>query len=132
MSDAMKSLFYLVFPLVSFVQGTIKSESPFCQATGYVVQWCTESAGMLSSRRFLDIMLMTTDWAVLMIAIHSAIYIFRPGNMLGEGGLYRYRYYAYVGWILFPTLMASLAFVNDDGAYGNTGTLCVLPIRPFW
>ncbi len=71
------------------------------------------------------------DFAVLMIAIHSALYIFRPKTG-SEGGLYPYRHIAYTGWVIFPLLMASLAFVNDRDAYVSEGTYCYLPVRPFW
>jgi len=67
-----------------------------------------------------------------MIAIHTALYIFRPGHSSGEGGLYPYRYYAYVGWVVFPFLMASLAFINNSSSYIPEGTYCYLPVRPFW
>lgn len=68
-----------------------------------------------------------------MIALHSALYIFNTGNRSpsGEGGLYPYRHVAFVCWILFPLLMASLAFINDQ-PYVNAGTYCYLPVRPFW
>lgn len=75
---------------------------------------------------------MVIDFAVLMIAIHSALYIFKPLTALGEGGLYPYRRIAYVLWIAFPFLMASLAFVNPTGGYKSGGTSCHLPVRPFW
>src|SRR3979490_247116 len=67
-----------------------------------------------------------------MVAIHSALYIFKPPTALGEGGLYPYRYHAYALWIAFPLLMASLAFINPTGAYKAGGTSCHLPVRPFW
>jgi G protein-coupled receptor GPR1 len=73
-----------------------------------------------------------SDIAVLMIAIHSALYIFRPSVARGEGGLYPYRRIAYWIWLLLPILLASLAFINGSNAYVSQGTYCFLPVRPFW
>ena len=67
-----------------------------------------------------------------MIAIHTALYIFKPRHSKGEGGLYPYRNYAYSLWVIFPVVMASLAFINDQDAYTTEGTYCYLPVRPFW
>ena len=67
-----------------------------------------------------------------MIAVHAALYVFQSDNSSGEAGLYKYRYIAYTCWIIYPTLMASLAFVNHNGAYQSWGTICALPVRPFW
>jgi len=71
-----------------------------------------------------------SDFAVLAIAVHSALYIFRPGlGRVGEGGLFRYRYYVYTAWFIFSVIMPSLAFVNKAPAYTAQGTFCYLPIR---
>lgn len=67
-----------------------------------------------------------------MIAIHTALYIFRPRSSGGEGGLFPYRHVAYTLWVILPVLSASLAFINDEGAYVSEGTYCYLPVRPFW
>src|ERR1700712_1876694 len=67
-----------------------------------------------------------------MIALHTALYIFRPRSSNGEGGLYPYRHYAYTLWVVFPLLMASLAFINNSNSYVPEGTYCYLPVRPFW
>jgi G protein-coupled receptor GPR1 len=65
-----------------------------------------------------------------MIAIHSALYIFKSKS--GEGGLYPYRRLAYAVWFLYPITMAALAFINGHDAYTNEGTYCYLPVRPLW
>jgi G protein-coupled receptor GPR1 len=67
-----------------------------------------------------------------MIAVHTALYIFKPRPSAGEGGLYPYRHYAYTLWVVFPILMASLAFINNSNSYVSEGTYCWLPVRPFW
>jgi hypothetical protein len=77
-------------------------------------------------------MLTVVDFSVLMIAVHSALYIFKPPTLIGEGGIYPYGYIAYVLLIILPLLMASLAFLNSNGTYVSGGASCHLPVRPFW
>lgn len=48
---------------------------------------------------------------------------------IGEGGIFRYRYYVYVAWLAFSIIMPSLAFLNDSPAYTAQGTFCYLPVR---
>jgi G protein-coupled receptor GPR1 len=67
-----------------------------------------------------------------MIAVHTALYIFRPKSSYGEGGLYPYRHYAYTLWVVVPLVMASLAFINNSSSYVPEGTYCYLPVRPLW
>lgn len=67
-----------------------------------------------------------------MIAIHSALYIFKPNSAGDEGGLYPYRKFAYGAYVFLPILLASLAFVNPEDAYVSDGTYCYLPVRPVW
>jgi G protein-coupled receptor GPR1 len=66
-----------------------------------------------------------------MIAVHSALYIFKPRSS-GEGGLYPYRRIAYTIWTVFPLIMASLAFIDNNSPYVGDGTYCYLPVRPLW
>jgi G protein-coupled receptor GPR1 len=47
-------------------------------------------------------------------------------------GLYPYRRYVYVGSLLVPSSMSSLAFINSQGGYLAQGAYCTLPLRPFW
>jgi hypothetical protein len=42
--------------------------------------------------------------AIIMIAINTASFIFSPATSLGQGGLYRYRCYAYILWVVFLSL----------------------------
>ena len=67
-----------------------------------------------------------------MIAIHSALYIFKPRVTQGEGGLYPYRKLAYVIWLVVPIILASLAFINQGESYVTEGTYCYFPVRPLW
>lgn len=100
----------MVFPIVELSHGTIRSDSALCQVSGF----------------FLAIGIEASDVAVAMIAIHSALYIFR-----GEQGLYPYRKYAYAVFVLLPLMLASLAFINEP-AYANSGEYCYLPADRAW
>jgi G protein-coupled receptor GPR1 len=72
------------------------------------------------------------DYAVLSVAIHSAIQVFYPSTLVSSDGLYPYRRYVYAGAFAIPVLMAGLAFINPAYAYISQGGFCTLPIRPFW
>jgi hypothetical protein len=74
----------------------------------------------------------SSDYAVLVVAIHSALQIFRPASRGTSDGLYGQRYYIFSGGFILPGLMAALAFVNPGPAYESLGAFCQLPIRPFW
>ncbi|OAL40432.1 hypothetical protein AYO20_00168 [Fonsecaea nubica] len=115
-SDTFKAIWYFVFPIVVFARGPVKSNSNFCQASGFLLVFAIEAS----------------DMAILIIALHSILYILRPGSTLGEGGLYRYRRWTYIMWLGPPLLAASLAFLESKDAYITVGTFCYLPKRPFW
>lgn len=115
LSDTFKAIWYFVFAIMVFARGPVESTSNFCQASGFFLALSVESA----------------DMAILIIALHSILYIVRPHSAVGEGGLYPYRYYIYPLWLGPPLLAASLAFIRHDG-YVTAGTFCYLPKRPFW
>lgn len=115
LSDMWKALWYFIFPIVVFTRGKVESTSNFCQASGFFIALGTEAS----------------DYAILVIALHAALYVFRPPKRLGEGGLYPHRYWIYVFWVILPVLAACLAFTNPRG-YITSGTYCALPIRPLW
>jgi hypothetical protein len=73
-----------------------------------------------------------SDYAVISMAIHSALQVFRPVSTATSDGLYPWRLYIYTGAFFIPGLTASLAFVNPDLGYESLGAFCTLPIRPFW
>lgn len=106
----LKSLWFLIYPIVELAYGEQSSESAFCTVSGF----------------FLTLGIEACDVAVLLIAIHTALYIF-----VGGGGLYPYRRFAYAAFCLLPLLLASLAFLNKP-AYINTGEFCYLAIEPDW
>jgi G protein-coupled receptor GPR1 len=115
LSDMWKALWYFIFPVVVFTRGKVDSTSNFCQASGFFIALGTEAS----------------DYAILMIALHAALYVFRPPKRLGEGGLYPHRYWIHSFWVILPVLAACLAFTNPRG-YITSGTYCALPIRPLW
>lgn len=115
-SDASKAFWYFIFPIVTFATGPVASESAFCQASGFLLTFSVEAA----------------DISILIIALHSILYILRPNNSTGEGGLYPYRCWIYPAWFILPVLAASLVFIQDGTAYTTAGTFCYLPKRPIW
>ena len=115
-SDVLKALWFMIFPVVDFVHGPIKSSSSFCQVSGF----------------FLSVGIEASDVAVLLIAIHTALYIFRPKQPNGKNGLYPFRRWAYGAYVAFPLLMASLAFLHGPTPYANVGEFCYLPLKPSW
>ncbi|ORY58125.1 G protein-coupled glucose receptor regulating Gpa2-domain-containing protein [Pseudomassariella vexata] len=114
-SDMMKAFWLMCCPMVYFARGQVDSSDTFCQVSAF----------------FLTASIEASDIAVLMIAIHSGLYIFRPQRSGGETGLYPYRRYAYAIWFILPLILA--AIVPISGAhFADTGTHCYLPIRPLW
>ena len=113
-SDVFKAVWYFIFPVIVFTHGKVKDSDKICQTSGFFLALGTEAS----------------DCAILIIAIHSLIYVFRPPKARGEGGLHRYRYFVYALWAGLPILLASLAFTNPAGGYVATSTYCYLPKRP--
>lgn len=109
-SDFLKSMAFVVFAIVSFVWGNVPSDSVFCQVSGFALAIGIESS----------------DIAVLLIALHSAMYILRP-----RSGLYPYRRIAYLFFYLYPALAACLAFIDGNG-YENMGHYCYLRNDRSW
>lgn len=114
-SNMWKAIWYSIFAVVVFIRGEVDSTSDFCQASGF----------------FLALGIEASDFAVLMIALHAALYVLRPPDRLGEGGLYPCRYWMYAFWVILPVVAASLAYTNPKG-YVTSGTYCTLPKRPLW
>lgn len=116
-ADTFRSIWLFVFPILTFVKGPVPTRNGFCQASGYMTQMSFEM----------------TDFAALLIAIHTALQVFRPKpRILGQGGLHAYRYYIYVAILVFPSCLAAIAFIDGRYAYLSQGPMCSLPIRPFW
>lgn len=113
--DTVEALFLFLFPIVYLAHGPIDSRSSFCQVSGF----------------FLSLGIESSDIAVALIAIHTALYIFKPNQGSGQSGLYPYRYWAYAAFTIIPITLASLAFLNNP-AYTNNGSYCYLPAEPRW
>ncbi|KAL2681086.1 hypothetical protein Neosp_008689 [[Neocosmospora] mangrovei] len=109
-SDMFKGFWLLLFPAVELVAGKIETEETFCQVSGF----------------FLSLSIEASDVAVSLIAVHTALYIFR-----GEQGLYPFRKIAYGFAAAIPIILATMAFVSSPG-YVNTGQFCYLPFNPMW
>ncbi|EEU42954.1 uncharacterized protein NECHADRAFT_70923 [Fusarium vanettenii 77-13-4] len=108
--DMFKGFWLLLFPAVELVAGKIETEETFCQVSGF----------------FLSLSIEASDVAVSLIAVHTALYIFR-----GEQGLYPFRKIAYGLAAVIPVVLATIAFVSSPG-YVNTGLFCYLPFNPMW
>ena len=115
-SDACKAIWYFAFGIVAIAGGPVQSQSGFCQASGFM----------------LLMAMAMSDIAILILALHTILCIFKPSPKSGEGGLYPWRHWIYPFWLGPPIIVASLAFINDGNAYVTAGTLCFLPKRPFW
>lgn len=109
-SDIFKAMWILIFPAVELVQGKIQTTENLCQVTGF----------------FFAVGIELSDLSVSLIAIHTALYIFR-----GNQGLYVYRKAAYALTAIIAIVMAALAFAESPG-YVNTGQFCYLPYTPLW
>ncbi|KAI5464928.1 G protein-coupled glucose receptor regulating Gpa2-domain-containing protein, partial [Mariannaea sp. PMI_226] len=109
-SNMFQACWFFIFPTVELVHGPVNSDSKFCQASGF----------------FLTLSITVSDLAIMLITIHTTLYIFR-----GKQGLYPFRKYAYTILVLCPVLMSSLAFLVKP-AYVSTGQFCYLPVDPIW
>lgn len=117
LSDFFKALAEFVYPIWAQIHGNT-SANALCEVSGYFTAF------------FID----ATDFAVLLIAIHTGLCIFVPGlgRRRGEEGLYRWRHTMYVMWFAYSALLSSLAFLNNDKAYTSSISWCYLPVRPFY
>ncbi|BFZ56694.1 hypothetical protein PYCC9005_003742 [Savitreella phatthalungensis] len=117
LSDFCKALVELVYPAVTLANHDISAGS-FCTLSGF----------------FMSFFISATDFAVLIISIHAALCIFCPGlgRNKAEQGLYKWRYWVYTMWLIYPTALASLAFLNPVQAYTSAVSWCYLPVRPFY
>lgn len=109
-SDTLKSIVFIILPIIEIARGPVASGGATCQISGF----------------FLTVGFEACDIAVLLLALHTALYIFR-----GRGGLYPYRHGAFAVFLAVPLLLASLAFINKP-AFTNSGRYCHLPSKPRW
>ncbi|KAI2619889.1 G protein-coupled glucose receptor regulating Gpa2-domain-containing protein [Hypoxylon sp. NC1633] len=114
-SDMMKALWLVICPLAIFAAAPISSDSAFCQVSGFLLAVSIEAS----------------DFAVLLIAIHTTMTIFVPSRLIGAAGLYPYRKIAYTCWILIPICLASVVPLSG-GRFVDNGPHCYLPVQPTW
>ncbi|BFZ59726.1 G protein-coupled receptor gpr1 [Saitoella coloradoensis] len=112
-SDFCKAAWEMIFPAVALSRGMINAESSFCQAAGFF------------SETFIE----ATDFAVFVIALHTALYVFLSHKQTGkEGGLYSYRGWVFTMWALLSILLASLVFAGEG--YVPLPNWCYIPVKP--
>lgn len=117
-SDMMKAFWLMLSPIIYFISGPdgpINTNSAFCQVSGF----------------FLTTAIEASDIAVLMIAIHSALYILRSQRARGETGLYPYRWYAYTIWLVVPLILAAVIPITGV-RFEDNGPFCYLPEQNAW
>ena len=130
-SNMFKALWYFIPAMVNLVQNH-PIPGRLCRASGFMLAVGIESAGKYSDARQLDCIFTNyLDFIILLIAVHTAMSVFRPGK---SSGLRSYRSTAYGCWAVFSILLPALAFVNPvkDQAYISQGTFCYFPARPIW
>ncbi|KXJ88175.1 G protein-coupled glucose receptor regulating Gpa2-domain-containing protein, partial [Microdochium bolleyi] len=110
-SDMMKAMWLVLNPLVYFSTRNLENEYYFCQVSGFLLTAAIEA----------------TDVAVLMVAIHQALYVLNAH----EGGLYPYRRIAYIVWVVLPLAIAAVVPISG-GRFVPNGPNCYLPVHPEW
>lgn len=114
-SDLFKAIWYFISSALALKLNPDRFGHDFCQVSGFFLAFGVEAS----------------DYAILVIAVHSVLCIFRPRTNLGEAGLFGIRYSIYGLWIALPLLAAGLGLLHG-GVYIDTGAFCWLPIRPFY
>lgn len=120
--DLMKACILLLYPARVLTNYLAYFNAKFCHVVGFFTATAIEGA----------------DFAILTFAIHTYLLILktnlnvRVGNSRRiEGGLYIYRFYVYGISFLIPLILASLAFVKNEG-YQSFVCWCYLPQYPVW
>lgn len=120
--DLLKAGILLLYPTRVLTTFTAYFNTNFCHVVGFFTATAIEGA----------------DIAILTFAIHTYLLIFRPSMNVKvgntgrvEGGLYTYRHYIYGTSFLIPIVLASLAFIRQEG-YHSFVCWCYLPQSPVW
>lgn len=141
--DLIKAIILITYPIryfhadVNNPQEQFPHIAVFCDVIGFLTVATIQSS----------------DFAVLALAIHTALLIFGNGstspgnsnsnhnntnhNSIGSGddrdkGLYRFRYYIYsIFFVILPIAIASIGMVNNTG-YTYFISWCYLVIEPMW
>ncbi|KAH9908459.1 G protein-coupled glucose receptor regulating Gpa2-domain-containing protein [Xylariomycetidae sp. FL2044] len=115
-SDMMKALWLVICPLAYFAGIPLEPDSTFCQVSGY----------------FLTVTIEASDIAVLLIAIHTVLFVLKAVQGTGgASGLHPYRRIAYSAWFVVPIIQAAVVPITG-GRFIGSGTYCYLPVRPAW
>lgn len=114
--DLMKAIVLITYPiryLHSEEIHLVEIHNTFCDAVGFLTVATIQAS----------------DFAVLALAVHTAILIFYPTF---TGGLYKYRYYIYIiFFLLIPLAFAGIGMVGNSG-YTFFTSWCYLVVRPIW
>ncbi|KAK9390323.1 G protein-coupled glucose receptor regulating Gpa2-domain-containing protein [Lipomyces mesembrius] len=132
--DSWRAIVLFWYPIRVWYTGESSIGPHACQADGF----------------FAALSIEASDFGVLVIAVHTLMFIMYPqvgsSSAYKYGGLYRYRRTVYILWAAFSILFASLPFVktssvpnnpvttNDSASLGyiQNVTWCYLPVQPIW
>ncbi|KAK9433878.1 G protein-coupled glucose receptor regulating Gpa2-domain-containing protein [Lipomyces doorenjongii] len=132
--DCWRAIVLFWYPIRLWYTGESSIGAHACQADGF----------------FAALSIEASDFGVLVIAVHTLMFIMYPqvgsSSAYKYGGLYRYRRTVYILWAAFSILFASLPFVktssvpnnpvttNDSASLGYIQNLtwCYLPVQPIW
>ncbi|KAI1434494.1 G protein-coupled glucose receptor regulating Gpa2-domain-containing protein [Xylaria sp. CBS 124048] len=115
-SDMAKALWLIISPVFQIItKKPFDSNWTFCQVSGF----------------FLTVTIEASDIAVLLIAIHTALFIIKRKQSGSAIGLQPYRRIAYTLWAVVPILLAAVVPITG-GNFVDNGPHCYLPIQPNW
>ncbi|KAI1825937.1 G protein-coupled glucose receptor regulating Gpa2-domain-containing protein [Xylaria intraflava] len=115
-SDMAKALWLVISPLFHFItKKPFSSNWAFCQVSGF----------------FLTATIEASDIAVLLIAIHTALFIIKRKHPGAAVGLQPYRRIAYTLWAVVPIILAAVVPLTG-GSFVDNGPHCYLPAQPNW
>ncbi|KAK5625387.1 hypothetical protein RRF57_001103 [Xylaria bambusicola] len=111
-----KALWLIVSPLFYFItKQPLGSHWAFCQVSGF----------------FLSVSIEASDIAVLLIAIHTALFIIQGQHTGANFGLRPYRRVAYTLWATVPIILAVIVPITG-ASFVDNGPYCYLPVQPSW
>ncbi|KAI0508780.1 G protein-coupled glucose receptor regulating Gpa2-domain-containing protein [Xylaria bambusicola] len=115
-SDMAKALWLIISPLFYFITNQpLSSHWAFCQVSGF----------------FLSVSIEASDIAVLLIAIHTTLFIIQGQHTGANFGLQPYRRVAYTLWATVPIILAAIVPITG-ASFVDNGPYCYLPVEPSW
>ncbi|KAI1351994.1 G protein-coupled glucose receptor regulating Gpa2-domain-containing protein [Xylaria sp. FL0043] len=115
-SDMAKALWLLISPLYYFIsKKPLNASASFCQVSGFL----------------LTVSIEASDIAVLLIAIHTTLFVVKRQHPGTSFGLQPYRRIAYTLWATVPIILAAIVPITGSSFVDN-GPYCYLPIQPVW